>query len=153
MQGKGTKCFWKHHFMPIFCLILWWIGKEDDVVPIECYWEYQLQLIPIFCLILFIGKEDDVYRALQKLPHSQVFRKEDIPRELFFTYNRRIAPILIMMEEGYWPCCINGSSASHLNSKWSQVSIWINVDQKITECGSLIMCFSCLFSLKYLTMF
>ena len=48
-----------------------------------------------------VGKLEDVFNALNNIPHLHTYKKEQIPREYFYTWNRRIQPIVIEAEEGY----------------------------------------------------
>ncbi len=47
------------------------------------------------------GKEEAVYNALNKIEHLNVYKKEEIPREYFYTWNNRIQPIVIAADLGY----------------------------------------------------
>ena len=43
---------------------------------------------------------------MQKLPHTKVYKKEDIPDQLNFKRNNRIAPLVAITNEGYaLHCC------------------------------------------------
>jgi hypothetical protein len=43
---------------------------------------------------------------LQKLPHTKVYKKEDVPDKLNFKRNNRIAPLVAITDEGYaLHCC------------------------------------------------
>ena len=45
-----------------------------------------------------------------KLPHTKVYKKENIPSELNFKKNNRIAPLVAIMDEGYVLNCCSVSS-------------------------------------------
>lgn len=49
------------------------------------------------------GRTDAVYQALRDadIPHTRVVRREDTPAHLHFRRNDRIAPILLMADEGW----------------------------------------------------
>ena len=43
---------------------------------------------------------------MQKLPHTKVYKKEEIPDQLNFKRNNRIAPLVAITDEGYvHNCC------------------------------------------------
>ena len=58
----------------------------------------------------FIGKENAVFKALKKVPNANVYWKEDIPRNYYYTYNERILQLVLIMDEGYEACCPNGET-------------------------------------------
>ncbi|HYM00074.1 MAG TPA: ectonucleotide pyrophosphatase/phosphodiesterase [Blastocatellia bacterium] len=47
------------------------------------------------------GKEAEVYKALLKAPHIKVFRKEEVPSYFHYRNNRRIAPVVLVADEGW----------------------------------------------------
>jgi hypothetical protein len=54
----------------------------------------------------YFQKTDELYKSLQKLPHTKVYKKEDIPDQLNFKRNDRIAPLVAITDEGYvLNCC------------------------------------------------
>ena len=70
--------------------------------------------------------DNQVYEALQKVPHSKVFRKEDIPRHFFYTYNQRIMPYILMMDEGYMTCCYNNTDKhDHGHAPSRKLFLWL----------------------------
>ncbi|KAK3576513.1 hypothetical protein CHS0354_034187 [Potamilus streckersoni] len=45
---------------------------------------------------------DEIFRNLSGRPNLNVYRKEEIPVDYHFTHNRRIMPIVVVPDEGYW---------------------------------------------------
>ena len=79
---------------------------------IECLIRPQQQIYTFLLNYIITDNIDDVFKGLQKIPNSQVHRKEDVPREFFYSYNRRISSLVFIQDEGYGICCYNGSSLS-----------------------------------------
>ena len=42
-----------------------------------------------------------VYDGLKKIPNARVFLKNEIPDDLFYSKNDRIAPIVVLCDDGY----------------------------------------------------
>lgn len=53
---------------------------------------------------------DELITKLKQVPHITVWRKEDIPRKFFYTYNRRILSILIVADDSWQICASRGCS-------------------------------------------
>ena len=51
--------------------------------------------------MLILGKLEEVYDALKKIPHLNTYKKEEIPKDYYYTWNNRIQPIVITAELGY----------------------------------------------------
>ncbi|KAI0210315.1 Ectonucleotide pyrophosphatase/phosphodiesterase family member 5 [Lamellibrachia satsuma] len=59
---------------------------------------------PVWNILPRDGKLDEVYNALKKIQNLTVYKKEDIPDEFHYKFNRRIQPIVIVAAEGYNLC-------------------------------------------------
>lgn len=47
------------------------------------------------------GREDDIMRALEGVPHLRVWRRRDVPAHLRYGSNRNVAPIVALPDEGW----------------------------------------------------
>lgn len=47
------------------------------------------------------GNEEVVYESLKKIQNTQVYYKHEIPKEYHYSNNDRIAPIVLIVDEGY----------------------------------------------------
>ena len=45
--------------------------------------------------------EEEIYNALKKIPHYNVYRKKDVPNRLNYKNNVRIGPIVMYGDIGY----------------------------------------------------
>ncbi|XP_015783288.1 bis(5'-adenosyl)-triphosphatase enpp4-like [Tetranychus urticae] len=64
------------------------------------------------------GKEEEVYQmfvSLAETNHFRVYKKDEIPEEYHYRYNRRIMPILLEADPGYE---IAFTTWSHQDEKW-----------------------------------
>jgi hypothetical protein len=54
---------------------------------------------------------DVVMKNLSSIPHSQIYRRKDIPNRYHYKNNERIGDILLVLEPGYEivhdPACMN----------------------------------------------
>ena len=44
---------------------------------------------------------EELYKALQTVEHTTVYRKEEIPKEYHYSNNRRIMDLLLVADIGY----------------------------------------------------
>jgi predicted AlkP superfamily pyrophosphatase or phosphodiesterase len=58
------------------------------------------------------GKTDAIFAQLQKVPHTRVYRRENVPARWRYTGNARIAPIILLADEG-WTISDHEYSKSH----------------------------------------
>jgi predicted AlkP superfamily pyrophosphatase or phosphodiesterase len=58
------------------------------------------------------GKTDAIFARLERVPHLRVYRREDVPARWHYTGNARIAPILVLADEG-WTISDHAYSKSH----------------------------------------
>ncbi len=47
------------------------------------------------------GETDAVFTQLRKVPHARVYRREKVPERWHYTGNARIAPIMLLADEGW----------------------------------------------------
>ncbi len=80
------KDYSKVHFTKLFCILQVFFSISE--------------------IYYVLNKTDEIYQLMQKLPHTKVYKKENIPSELNFKRNNRIAPLVAITDEGYvLDCC------------------------------------------------
>lgn len=57
--------------------------------------------MPVAAITPALGKLRDVYRALQRVPHAQVFLKDSVPARYRYRAHPRITPIVLLADEGW----------------------------------------------------
>ena len=75
--------------------------------------------LSILFYFIFSGKEEAIYNSLSKVDHLHVYRKQDIPEEYHYKYNRRIMPIFVTADEGWY--ILENSSVTLQRSKFSRM--------------------------------
>ncbi len=65
---------------------------------LHSHWHYFL--IP-HQLFIIEGMSKYIYEKLKQVPHTTTYKKEDTPRDLHFSWNRRILDFLIIVDEGW----------------------------------------------------
>jgi predicted AlkP superfamily pyrophosphatase or phosphodiesterase len=57
--------------------------------------------MPVAAITPAPGRLADVYRALQRVPHVQVFLKDSVPARYRYRAHPRITPIVLLADEGW----------------------------------------------------
>ena len=64
-------------------------------------------------MVQFVGHLDEVFDTLKKAePDIMVYKKEELPKQLHYTANRRIQDILVEAPIGYSLCLKNDSNCT-----------------------------------------
>ena len=83
------------------------------------------------------GKENEVYFKLLKLGHVKVYRKHEIPAKYHYKNNKRIAPIIIVADEGYRIC--HNKSDEACMAERSKIIVFYVFIIRIFHCPRIVL--------------